>query len=90
MPDAIGDGWLVAIGIALFPIVFAIAKGVANHWRRPLEEYKAENSVLKREAVQRTEELTDEKISRKVLEVRLESCQAELDHWRSGKWQAPR
>lgn len=90
MPDAIADGWLVAIVIALFPVIFAIVKSVANHWRVPLEEYRAENNVLKKEAVTRTEELTDEKITRKVLEARLESCQVELEYWRSGKWQAPR
>lgn len=90
MPNAIGDGWLVAVAVALIPILFATSRSVANHWRVPLEAYKAENGVLKKEAVQRTEELTDEKISRKVLEARLESCQAELEHWRSGKWQAPR
>lgn len=89
MPAALGEGWLVAVVVALIPIVFAITRSVANHWRVPLEEYKAENSLLKKEAVKRTEELTDEKISRKVLEARLESCQVELEHWRSGKWQAP-
>lgn len=89
MPAAIADGWLLAIGVALFPVAFAIAKAVANRWRVPLEEYKTQNTLLQAEAVKRSEELTNEKINRKVLEARLESCQAELDHWRTGIWRAP-
>lgn len=85
MPDPISEGWVVALAVAFLPILYTVAKSVANVWRKPYLERDDENKLLKTEAVNRTNALTEAKIRIMFLETRLEYCESELESWRNGK-----
>jgi hypothetical protein len=80
------DGWLIALAVAILPIIYAVAKGVAGKWRKPLQDLEDANALLKKEAVERTDVLTEAKIRIMFLESRIEYCEAELENWRRGRW----
>ena len=86
VPTFLGEGWLVAFIVAAVPAALAIAKAVANRWREPKEALEETVRVLEREAKERTEKLTQATIEKMLLEARLESCEGELENWRSGRW----
>lgn len=88
VPNPLSEGWLILLVIAFIPTLIGVAKSVAAKWRLPLAELEQENQLLKKEAVERTEVLTDFKVRRMFLEARLEYCEAELKNWRSGKWRS--
>jgi hypothetical protein len=86
MPSPVAEGWLIVLFVALLPILYGVAKSVANVWRKPLIELQEANKILKQEAIERTDALTEEKIRRMFLEAKVEYCEAELENWRAGKW----
>lgn len=88
MPEPLAEGWLIILVVAFIPTIIAVAKGVASRWKQPLTELERDNTLLKKEAVERTDALTEAKVRRMFLEARLEYCESELDNWRSGKWSA--
>lgn len=89
VPDAIGDGWLVAVLAVFVPVVFSASRAVAGRWRASIDELEDELGVLKQEAVVRTETCTKETLRRMFLEAKVEYCEAELESWRAGKWRSP-
>lgn len=93
MPNAIADGWLVALVAIFVSVLLPLMRLVASTWRKPLdqalaraEKAEAENKTLKEEAVKRTEAWYEEKIEKMLLESKLELCESNLGHWESGRW----
>lgn len=90
MSDALGSGWLVALilGVPAFAtaVLVPFGKWLAARWREPLaEEVRARNALQER-LDEMLERLSDERVRRIYLEAKVESCERELENWRSGKW----
>lgn len=89
MSQALGEGYLVAILVAFIPLVLAVSRWVAGKWRNPLRILQEENGLLKKEALERTEKLTDVRIENMKLGAKIEYCEGELENWRAGRWRSP-
>lgn len=78
---------LVAASVSvLTPLIL---RYVGSRWRGPQQALEAEIKALKAEAVDRTNELTEERIRRMFLEAKVETLGQELAGWRQGKWSPP-
>lgn len=93
MPDAIADGWLIAIIAIFVSVALPSLRWVASKWREPLEEalvkvekLQAENTLLKEQGVSKTEAFYNLQIENMMLQTKLEICENNVDNWESGRW----
>lgn len=78
---------LVAVSLSvLMPLLL---KYVGARWRGPQEAREAEIRTLKTEALECTNELTQERIRRMFLEAKVESLEQDIAGWRQGRWSSP-
>lgn len=96
-PAAFAEGWAVALLAVVVSVAIPAARAIAAKWRESQGAIKEQNRVLEKEAVKRTEALSEEKIKNMLLELKLEACnktidalERELDNWQSGRWSSER